>query len=162
MLLVADSVSKLNFSQLMQVYAQSNEVNAAERGSSVLDVEQDFYDYLCRPFFSQPNSFCAVWHEGGEYICALRLEPFKDGYLLSGLETRPEYRRKGYAGKLIEEALKMDMFSTRTPVYSHIHKSNTPSQRVHCACGFVKILDRAVYIDGSANGFCDTWMLQRG
>jgi RimJ/RimL family protein N-acetyltransferase len=160
MLLIADRISKLSFSGLMQVYAESNALNAEDQECSILDIEQGFYDYLRGSFFAQENSFYAVWLEAGEYVSALRMEPFKDGFLLAALETAPQHRRKGYAGKLIEAVLALDNF-TGKPIYSHIHKKNRASQAVHAACGFVKIMDRALYLDGSANSYCDTWKLER-
>lgn len=159
MLLIAESVSKLSFSGLMQVYAESNALNAEDQECSILDVEQGFYDYLRSSFFAQENSFCAVWIEAGEYVSALRIEPFKDGFLLCALETTPEHRRKGYAAKLIKAVLSLERLGR--PVYSHIHKKNGASQAVHAACGFVKIMDRALYIDGSVNSYCDTWKFEK-
>ena len=40
MLLIADQISKLSFSGLMQVYAESNARNAEDQECSILDVEQ--------------------------------------------------------------------------------------------------------------------------
>lgn len=160
MLLIADRVSKLSFSKLMGVYAESNALNAEDQECSLLDVEQGFYDYLRSSFFAQENSFCAVWQEAGEYVSALRIEPFKDGFLLSGLETAPSHRRKGYGRVLIEAVLPLEKLAGK-PVYSHIHKRNVASQKVHAACGFVKIMDRALYLDGSVNSYCDTWKFER-
>ena len=122
MLLIADQFSKLSFSGLMQVYAESNALNAEDQECSILDVEQGFYDYLRSSFFAQENSFCAVWLEAGEYVSALRLEPYKDGFLLCALETAPEHRRKGYAEKLIKAVLATEKLAGK-PVYSHIHKN---------------------------------------
>lgn len=160
MLLIADQISKLSFSGLMQVYAESNARNAEDQECSILDVEQGFYDYLRSSFFAQEKSFYAVWLEAGEYVSALRLEHYKDGFLLCALETAPQHRRKGYAKKLIEAVLATEKLAGK-PVYSHIHKKNGASQAVHAACGFAKIMDRALYLDGSANGYCDTWKLER-
>ena len=60
-------------------------------------------------------------------------------------------RRKGYAGALIRAV--QEMLLSRGPVrlYAHVAKHNTPSLRTHSACGFQKIQDSAVYIDGSAD-----------
>ena len=37
------------------------------------------------------------------------------------------------------------------PVYSHVGKRNTASMALHMGCGFEKIQDCAVYIDGSVS-----------
>ncbi len=160
MLFIAESISKLSFSGLMRIYAESNALNAEEQECFLLDVEQGFYDYLRSSFFAQENSFYAVWLEAGEYVSALRMDPFKDGFLLCALETAPQHRRKGYGRKLIEAVLATEKLAGKT-VYSHIHKKNEASQAVHAACGFVKIMDRALYLDGSVNSYCDTWKLER-
>lgn len=142
MLKIVKKLSQLNFAELMRVYSPNS-----------LQAEQDFYDYLRRDFFRQEGVFYAVWEEDGVYISALRLEPFRDGLLLEGLETRPERRRQGYAKNLLSQVLN----ETKKPVYSHIHKKNAASQAVHMVCGFVKIQNCAVYIDSSADSRCDTW-----
>lgn len=160
MLLITDKLSGLSFSGLMGVYAESNALNAQDQEIPLLEVEQGFYDYLRQVFFAREGTFYVVWTEAGAYVSALRLEPYKDGFLLTGLETAPEHRRKGYAGKLMAQAVKLDVLG-RKPVYSHIHKNNEASQGAHAACGFVKVSDWAVYLDGSVNDVCDTWKLER-
>lgn len=142
MLKIARKLSQLNFAELMQVYGQTS-----------LQGEQDLYDYLRQDFFHREGAFYAVWEENGAYISALRLEPFRDGLLLEGLETRSDRRKQGYAKMLLFQVLRM----SEKPIYSHIHKKNAASQAVHRACGFVKIRNCAVYIDGSADSQCDTW-----
>ena len=110
--------------------------------------EQDFYQYLKDCFFPTFGAVYAVWMEENEYISALRLEPYKDGFLLEALETAPKHRRKGYAVKLIRAVL-AQMPDQR--IYSHVSKRNVPSLAVHEKCGFRKISDSAIYIDGSVN-----------
>lgn len=86
--------------------------------------------------------------EAGEYISALRLEPYKDGLLLEALETAPRHRRKGYGYQLLKAVL--NAFPDRK-IYSHVSKRNVPSLAIHEKCGFRKISDAAAYIDGSVN-----------
>lgn len=144
MLYLAKSLRQLRFGELMEVYMQSNLEKAADTG--LLQVEQDFYQYLHDCFFSTPNAVYALWVEEGKYISALRLEPYKDGLLLAALETAPQYRCKGYAQKLVEAVL-AEFAGQR--IYSHVDKRNVASLAVHEKCGFRKILDFAAYIDGS-------------
>lgn len=145
----------LHFGNLMALYAQSNMENAdelyseLEQGEALLKVEGSFYQYLREDFFTVPGAIYAVWEEDGIYISALRLEPFRDGLLLEALETHPSYRRKGYAGKLIHSVTDHLKLQGQTVVYSHVDKRNTASLRTHLSCGFYKISDQAVYIDGS-------------
>lgn len=153
MLKLYDSMNGLRFMNLMDVYSESNRLNAEDQfdymdiNEAVIQVEKDFYSYLSQVFFTTPGALYAVWEERGRYICALRLEPYMDGYLLEGLETAPEYRKMGYASCLIRRVLE---HCDRT-VYSHVHKKNRPSLLTHKTCGFVECLDHAVYIDGSVN-----------
>lgn len=146
MLYLAKSLQQLQFGQLMEVYIEGNLEKAAE--TSLLQAEQDFYQYLLDCFFATPDAVYAVWIEDGEYVSALRLEPYKDGLLLAALETAPRHRRKGYASKLVEAILAE--FSGRK-IYSHVGKSNEASLLVHERGGFRKIADSATYLDGSFN-----------
>lgn len=154
MLYIAKVLRDLNFGALMEVYREGNLENAQEfwpelpQGQGILRAEQEFYQYLREDFFSTDGAVYALWQENEKYISALRLEPYRDGLLLEALETAPEYRRRGYAGRLI-----LAVLSQLQPkkVYSHVSKQNTASLSVHEKCGFQRILDYAVYIDGSVN-----------
>ena len=78
----------------------------------------------------------------------LRLEPYRDGLLLAALETHPQMRRKGYAVKLILEVM---TYAKELSIYSHVSKKNIASLRTHEKCGFERIMEYAVYADGSVN-----------
>lgn len=157
MLLLATSLREVKFSQLMAVYAQSNRENAREFYSqlpeelAVGEAEQDFYQYLKEVFFPTRGAVYAIWEVGGCYVSALRLEPYKDGLLLSALETAPGSRQQGYAKALLAAVL-----PGKGKVYSHVGKKNVPSLRVHESCGFQIVSERATYIDGSVNSRCYT------
>lgn len=148
------SVRELDFPMLMEVYVEGNRENGADNypqlsaEQQLLQAEQDFYAFL-REFFSVEGSVYAVWQAEGKYASALRLEPYRDGYLLEALETAPELRRRGYARQLILAVLETVCREKGATVYSHVHKKNVPSLAVHKACGFERILEHAVYIDGS-------------
>ena len=151
MLHLATKLRELNFSQLMGVYEEGNLENAElffsdlPRGQQILQAEQSFYQYLRESFFFTDGAVYAVWIENGQYVSALRLEPYEDGLLLEALETAPDQRRKGYAEKLLRAV--QEKFPQK--IYSHVSKKNTASLHVHEKCGFQKILDYAKYIDGS-------------
>ena len=148
MLYMARSLGELNFSQLMEVYIEGTQ--------GLLQAEQDFYQYLREVFFATPDDVYAIWQENGRYVSALRLEPYKDGLLLAALETAPEHRRKGYA-----EALIRSILPDSGKVYSHVHKRNRPSLRLHEKCGFRRISETAAYLDGSVNDRCCTLCYDR-
>ncbi len=152
---LAFHLRELNFSALMDVYAEGNAENAEEfypnedRNTAILRAEEFFYQYLSHSFFSVKDAVYAVWEEKGMYFSALRLEPYRDGLLLEALETHPDYRRQGYAKKLLLAVLQWLRQQGSGPVYSHIHKRNTASLQTHLSCGFERISEQAVYIDGS-------------
>lgn len=159
MLLIAKYFREIAFGELMRVYEEGNRENGAEfwpdmpENQRLLQAEQDFYQYLREVFFRTPGAVYCIWQEGGHYRSALRLEPYQDGLLLEALETAPEDRRKGYARALIGAVLDR---CGQTKIYSHVHKQNHPSLAVHESCGFRKLKEYAVYVDGSVNQRCCT------
>lgn len=144
-------LSDLNFEKLMAVYDEGNRENARvfypkmDANAALLQAEQDFYAYLKDVFYTQEGAFYAVWEEQGQYISALRMEPFENGLLLAALETKPECRGRGFAKKLIMSVLE----EMGSPVYSHVHKQNAASLKAHHACGFERISEQATYLDGT-------------
>ena len=157
MLHIAKSLRELDFSRLMEIYIEGNREKADE-GLTLLQAEQDFYQYLREVFFRVPGACYFVWVEGGAYVSALRLEPYRDGWLLEALETAPDRRRMGYGRRLVESVLVLPEYER---IYSHIHRENAPSLRLHEACGFRRILDYGVYIDGSVNRYTATYCRDR-
>ncbi len=159
MLTIASKLQELSFGKLMEVYSEGNLENAQEfwpeepEGRQMALAEQEFYNYLQQVFFKTPGARYLIWEEAGRYVSALRFEPYRDGLLLEALETAPVQRRRGYAAQLMRAALET---VGEAKVYSHVGKRNTASLRTHEACGFRRILDYAVYADGSVNDRCCT------
>ena len=155
MLKTIRSIQQLSFSQLMEIYEESNTLNGQEKYplestyAQVQEAEQDFYQYLSDVFFRQENSFYAVWTHNDVYVSALRIEPYMDGVLLCALETALNSRRNGYASKLISSVIAYLAQQGSGILYSHVSKQNTASVHVHQKCGFQIIKDYAVYSDGS-------------
>ena len=155
MLIIAKKLSSLHFSKLMHVYRESNIENGsihypgltAERQEAA--AEQDFYQYLNEVFFRQKNSFYAIWELAGEYVAALRIEPYRDGFLLCALETAPNARNRGYATTLVKHVIQYLSEFGDSVIYSHVSKHNDSSLAVHNKCGFSITDDCAVYSDGS-------------
>ena len=155
MLSLAKSLQQLRFGDLMEVYIEGNLEKAGEAG--LLQAEQDFYQYLRESFFATEGAVYALWEVSGKYVCALRLEPYKDGLLLAALETAPREHHKGYAQCLIQAVL--TEFAGHK-IYAHVSKTNAPSLAVHKKCGFRKISDSATYFDGSVNHRAVTFCYQ--
>lgn len=160
MLIVAEKLGRLSFGKLMEVYSEGNLENGQERwpdeaeGRQIALAEEDFYNYLQQVFFKTEGALYLIWEESGKYVSALRLEPYRDGLLLAALETNPQIRKRGFAEKLVKAALE---YVGEKCVYSHVSKTNAASLRTHEKCGFEKILDYAVYADGSVNDRCFTF-----
>ena len=157
MLKLLEKMGQVNFGQLKSLYEEENRKNipcvrsVEDLNIALMEEEQVFYLYLRDSFFQTDGALYAVWEEEGKYISALRLEPYKDGRLLEALETHPQYRRQGYAKKLVTAVLEKLMKEGPTVIYSHVRKNNSASLRLHLACGFQRILEQAVYIDGSVS-----------
>ena len=163
MLYLAENLNRLSFSKLMAVYVEGNQENGQDLwpqfsdNEQLLRAEQAFYQYLNEDFFKTTGAVYAIWLENDTYVSALRLEPYQDGLLLEALETAPEFRKMGYAVRLIE-AVKREFPGK---IYSHVGKRNVASLKTHEKCGFQRILDYAVYVDGTVARNAYTLCLDR-
>lgn len=163
MLKIVTKFSELDLPQLAAVYTESNrEAGIAQcpmqdANAQILYGEQLFYDYLMY-FLEDPRACLAIWIENGKYVSALRMDPYMDGLLLNGLETHPDYRRMGYAEKLLQDVLRH--FSSNK-IYSHVEKSNQASLSLHCKCGFEIIANFAKYLDGSTRNSSYTLLYEQ-
>lgn len=157
MLKVVRSMKELPFGQLMKVYEESNTASAGRHYSDVslerglAQVENDcYYDLQCG-FFTIAGAMYCLWLEEGVCVCAARLEPWRDGMLLTGLETAPDRRNRGYATALLRAVQTYAGEQGVGKIYSHIYNSNAASVHTHEKCGFRKISDCAAYLDGSVD-----------
>jgi GNAT superfamily N-acetyltransferase len=145
-------MNDFSFGKLMEVYEEGNLENGQDMwpekpaGRQIALAEQEFYSYLRQVFFKTEGAAYLIWEEQGSYVSALRLEPYQDGLLLEALETRPDQRRKGYAVELVKAVLS-EVGDTK--IYSHVGKRNSASLKTHEKCGFRRIMEHAVYADGS-------------
>lgn len=165
MLILIHTFRELRVGELMAVYADSNQEKAFDWPNlpemfALQLAEQDFRQYLKDVFFRTPGAFCAIWEEHGKYVSALRLEPYRDGLLLEGLETAPEHRKKGYACMLILSVQNYLKEQGKSKIYSHIEKHNQASRKTHEKCSFKEISDCAVYINGSVDYRCSTFLYE--
>lgn len=148
----------LPYSPMMEIYADSLRA-AAKRdypsiaeNQALLQAEQDFYSYLYNDFFSVLGAACFLWELQGRPVAAARIEPYNDGMLLTGLETRPDMRNRGIAKELLTAVLHYAKQEGVMQVYSHVTKNNAASLAVHKACGFSIVSNYAVCLDGSTDG----------
>ena len=154
MLTCCRSMAEMDFRKLMIIYREGNLENGRikyphlSKALATVKVEDDFYDYLCDDFFLVKDASYWIWEEEGHYRSALRLEPYEDGYLLEALETDPDFRRKGYARKLI---LSVCDAMPGVKIYSHVHKRNKASLETHRSCDFQICKDFARYVNGTVS-----------
>lgn len=153
-MLLVKSMRELNMQQLLRVHRESIHAHYVDSnhdvhaGISELQAVQDFYDYI-NVFFRKYDGIYALWVIDGRYCSALRLEPYNDGLLLSGLETAQDARGKGYATSLVQAVLEHISETDCQRIYSHVLKNNSRSLQIHNTCGFRRIMEYAVYVDGS-------------
>lgn len=161
------SLNELNFEELMAVYEEGNRLNGAclypDESATMQKrlAERDFADYLRETFFRQDGAAYCVLVENSLYISAARIEKFEDGYLLSALETRPDYRRKGYGKRLIDALVLMCSGRGLLPVYSHVHNNNIASLSLHLQCGFCVVKEFARYLDGTVRSDTKTLIYKK-
>ncbi len=140
MLLLCQDLLSFDLPRLLEVYAPERRMGIKK--------------YLRHEFFLLEGTALAIWEENGTYVSALRLEPWEDGYLICGLETRKDQRGKGYATRLL-----MAVPAVK-PHYAHVAKTNGASLTAHKKAGFVVVKDTARYLDGSVDR--KSYTLKRG
>lgn len=136
----------IDFIKLLDVYQDNTEKSGSWEAQ--FRAENRFREDLDN-FFVTKDAFYALWVLEGCYVAALRAEPYKDGYLIAGLQTAAHARGKGYATNLLNEVVSYLKREGNFPVYSHVDKRNQPSLAVHKKCGFQVLYDYGVYLDGS-------------
>ncbi len=155
MLRVITSFHRLPFGELMEVYEKSNLEQGSDqwpwetRERQLALAQQAFYDYLQGCFFKVRGAAYCLWLVENQPVSALRYEPYRDGVLITALETAPKANGKGYATALLRETLKHLGSQGNTKAYVHIHRGNPASIRVHERCGFLQISQGARLLDGS-------------
>lgn len=159
MLRVYTSMADLPFGKLMRIYTQSNREQVRKwigepEEQGVAQAEQEVYAYLRQCFFTLPSARLFLWEEQGCLVSAVRCEGYRDGVLLTALETAPDCRGRGYAKALLSAVLE---HLGKGKVYVHIRLDNQASIAVHRRCGFQKLKSGARLLDGSYSTAYDTY-----
>ena len=150
MVTVVWKMGQVSFSALMEIYTQSNGALAREQWPELSEMEglyraeMEFYQYLRQDFFTQGDSFYVLELDGAKPVAAARMERWRDGWLLEGLETHPDYRGRGYGTRVLAGAVAQ----VTGPVYAHVRRDNAASLRVHEKCGF-RVAEDTAMVDGS-------------
>lgn len=162
MLIVANSLRDLSIGQLMRLYESDHLARGRQQWPDEPEprqlalAEEEAIDAL-RRFFWLPGTALYLWQVDGRYRSALQLEPYRDGMLLTALTTALADTGRGYASALLAAVLERQC----CPVYSHIDNHNRSSIHVHEKCGFVKISDTAILLDGSASAHMSTYRYKK-
>ena len=160
MLTIIESPEQLPYSALMEIYESSNRIRGAQNypqcapTEQLLLAEQDFYAYL-QDVLSSKLAIVALWLAEGRAMSSLRLEKYQDGFLLAGIETVPAERGRGYASALMHAVVSK---FPNTPIYSHVYNENRLSVMLHEKCGFRRITDSAVLLDGNTTSEASTYL----
>lgn len=139
-ILIARSMREMDVGRLMDIYYGEN---------AALDVNE-FYQRVMS-FFQTEGAFYAILKEQNTYLSALRVEPYLDGAIITGLETPTDMRCRGYATDLLKRVLPILESSGYAKVYSHVERRNKASMCVHDRCGFFTLMEHAVLLDGTVS-----------
>lgn len=147
MLLVLQSPDELDVPKLLAIYQESSQENCqkmfpAETFTASLEqYEAGYTAFMREEYFAKPGRFWMVETTDGLWASALRLLPLEEPntWLIGALETHPEHRRKGYAARLITNAIRfMEEAHGSITLLSGVGKRNTASLQTHLRCGFVR------------------------
>ena len=153
MLKVIKHPKYMDFTQIIHVYARSIGAASEAYKDAISSYEKkrmaenEFYSFLVDWLCNCDEHILFIWEREDNYVSAVRVEPYKDGYLVCGLETRPDQSGKGYAKALLEHVV--SYLGHEKPLYSHVDKKNASSLAVHVHAGFTVISDTAAFVDGT-------------
>lgn len=130
---------------LMAVYKESNKENIAYFFPEIKDpekglqmAEEAYVRWLKDEFLKKGNTSCYVWKENGIWKSSLRLHQVThECYYIEALETHPEYRKQGYAEKLLNSLIDELKEKGAFRIESYTSTKNIASQKTHKKCGFI-------------------------
>ena len=150
MLLQLHVINAADKRRLMDIYAESNLENTdyfypelTDKQEAVRRVERDFLNYLETAFLSSGENTLLIWEEQGIWVSALRLYRMREGFFyIEALETRPDFRRSGYAAKLLCETTEMLKKTGPFRLCDNVDKQNEASLATHRVCGFSVVSEK--------------------
>ena len=160
MLVKISEYRKIDTRKLMDVYSESNYENTEyffpdepDKEAAVQKVEAGFLDFLKNDFFNKADAAYWILEINGVYVSALRTCMIqKDLYYLEALETRPDYRRKGYGAILLSGVADSLKESGPFRLCSCVSKKNTASLKTHEKSGFQVVSEEGYdYLNGEAD-----------
>ena len=147
MMLELTSMNQIDPRKLMDIYSEGNLENTdyfypeiKNKQIAVEKVEADFLKFIETDFFSKENNTYQILEEDGLWVCALRLYHIKNNlYYIEALETRPEFRKRGYALKLLTCVIKHLKEKGSFQLFDCVSKKNIPSLKTHEKAGFKNV-----------------------
>ena len=118
--------------------------DAADLSTAIKEEEASFVDFL-QDFFSHPENAYYVLEEDHMPVSAARLSKIDNFYYLEALETSPNYRKKGYASRLLTEIISFLHKQGSVDIRDCVSKTNTASLATHKKCGFQIAEENGIY-----------------
>lgn len=153
------SFNGIDSRKLMDLYREGNLENAEyfypeePLPTAMQKCEADFLQFLQTKFFQREGSEYWILEAEDTWVSALRLSRIEDGfYYLEALETHPDFRKKGYAARLLCDVI--EELKARGPfrLCDCVSKTNLASVRVHRKCGFEIVSEAAFdYLNNETN-----------
>ena len=138
-----DRYADVNERKLMDLYAEGNRENAEDffpgedPKMAVPKAEAGFLSFLKDEFFPAPENTYWVLELDGVWVSALRLTELNGRrFYLEALETHPDYRRQGYAVRLIRAVVGELQKSGPFCICDCVGKRNAASLAAHKRAGF--------------------------
>lgn len=158
MLLEFESMREAEMYRMVhEVYPEGSYENAREKYPEAEDLtdaireEEQYFMGFLKKFLSKDVNRYYVLEVDGQWVSALRLTRLDGFYYMEALETAPEYRKKGYAAKLIGEVVALLQERGAVTIRSNVNKENIASLATHKKCGFVIAEENGInYLTGES------------
>ena len=145
MIIEINTFGQVNGRKLMDVYRDSNIENTGyfypdvpDKDEALQKVECDYLNYIENDFLADSKNRYMILEHDGIWVCALRLYCVDERlYFIEALETRPEYRRKGYGAQLLAGVTDLLKRQGAYTIRDCVDKKNTASLLTHQKVGFV-------------------------
>ncbi len=166
MLIEITSYNDIDARKLMDIYAESNRENVdyfypdmSDKRAALALVEERFLGFLKTDFFVHPNSSYYILEEEGIWVSALRLSLVEDcqcrRYYMEAIETRPSFRLKGFASKLVYDVIQKLKAKGPFVLCDCVSKHNEQSLKTHLKCGFQIVSNEGFdYLQNEENPRC--------
>ena len=145
-----NKIDGLDLEKLMDIYEESNLENLSmvkpdnedisDKNILYQKVRTSYKSYIKNEFLKDGKNHLAILKDEKTYLAALRIYDEGDFYFLEALETRPEYRRRGYGESLLREVF--SLLKKGSEIRSEVSLSNKKSLDLHKKLGFTIIEKR--------------------